>query len=88
MGNEAAKYLIVESNGVDCAIVFNAILDHSVVAKGFNRVVAAGFCRLPDDYNEVSAWGESTTLENHLKMNIKSRGDVDADMILRQLLPS
>lgn len=67
--------MIVED---DFAIVFDSILNHSDVARNM-KVVAAGHCRLPDELNDhVSAWGESITLD------IKSRGDVDAEIIKQQ----
>lgn len=79
--NEPAKYLIVMDYDCPCAIVFNSILSHRQVAGEMN-VIAAGFCRLPDKLNDnVNAWGESTTLK------VKSRGNEDADLILRQIAP-
>jgi len=80
--NEPPKYLIVlDQGGCECVIVFNCILTHAQVAGDMN-VISAGFCRLPNRLNDnVSAWGESNSLK------IKSRGDEDADLILRYVSP-
>jgi hypothetical protein len=60
---ESCKYIIVQNNGLEMAIVFNAILSHVQVA-GNMKVVAAGECYLPDELNPnlVSVWGGSVTL--------------------------
>jgi len=79
--SEPNKYLIVETYDCECVVVFNSILDHSKVATGM-KVIAAGFCWLPDELNDqVFAWGKSTILK------IESRGIIDAKLILRNLCP-
>lgn len=64
------KYIVIPKMGIECAIVFNDILDHAEVA-GDNKVISAGFCKInpnswdkrPHNYNSVSVWGFSKTLE-------------------------
>jgi len=41
--DDAPKYIIVEACSLECASVFNNVVDHSAVANGLN-VVSAGFC--------------------------------------------
>jgi hypothetical protein len=56
-----AKYIIVESFGLELPIVFNPIIDHSTVAGNF-KVVSAGFCSQSVDCL-WNCWGESTSLK-------------------------
>ena len=72
--NEPLKYIIVGEEHLPLAIVFNPILSHADVAGKF-KVLSAGLCYLHDDLNPASAWGSSLTL------GIKSRNQVDADII-------
>jgi hypothetical protein len=74
------KYIIVEIDGLECAIVFNDVLIHKDIAKDMD-VVSAGFCELGIDYVGVIAYGESTSLE------LKSRPE-DEKIIEKTLFPS
>lgn len=61
---DALKYIIIlGAYGSEKVIVFPASLGHDEVA-GNHKVIAAGFCRFPDDLNKnVSAYGKSRTLD-------------------------
>jgi len=76
-----AKYVIVNGS----AIVFSAAIKHSEITDKEN-CEAAGFVTFystdPDGVVKASAYGESFSL------NIRSRGQVDSDIINRQILNS
>ncbi len=55
-----SKYLIVDDRGCELPIIFNPIIDHAKVAKGFFKVISAGFCR--KNASGYAAWGGSVTL--------------------------
>ena len=38
------KYIVIDHQGIEFPIVFPMLLEHKVVAKGQDKVVAAGFC--------------------------------------------
>jgi hypothetical protein len=63
-----AKYLIVESRGLELPIVFNSIIDHSQIASAFARehILSAGKCSSGDS-NQWQCYGKSVTL------NLESR---------------
>jgi hypothetical protein len=82
---EYGKYIIIEQNGLDLAIMFDMILSHSDIAQGFNKVLSAGFFQVGGESSiadkqdiDVSVFGKSTTL------NIESRKE-DA-RILKKVL--
>lgn len=91
------KYIIVEDS-CPMSMVFNPVIEHKKAATGVcgvsgKKVVGAGFCSIGITVEEsqndfgavfeeklvVSCWGESVSL------NIKSRGEEDAKVILRDL---
>ena len=81
---EYGKYIIIEQNGVDLAIMFDMILSHDNIGYG-KPVISAGFFQVSAKANEndsqdidVYVFGESTSLQ------IKSR-DEDA-RILKKVL--
>lgn len=59
--NDHPKYIIVQDEGHDQAVVFSPIMSHKQMAGGL-KVVAAGFCSF-DGAGNVSVWGESVTLQ-------------------------
>ncbi len=68
------KYIIVEDGNLEKAIVFDQLLNHSDVGRGFHKVISAGFCSINSILGGVSVWGESVTLD------MKSRKE-DAELI-------
>ncbi len=72
------KYIIVEDGQflkLEKAIVFDQLLNHSDVGRGFHKVISAGFCSINSAIlGGVSVWGESVTLD------MKSRKE-DAELI-------
>jgi len=82
-----AKYIVYRGfYGLDVAIIFDCITNHSDVANALNikdRVLGAGEMGVYANGNKtsVSCWGESTTL------GVKSRGKEDAKEVLRTLFP-
>jgi hypothetical protein len=71
------KYIIVEDGQflkLEKAIVFDRLLNHSDVGRGFHKVISAGFCSINSAIRGVSVWGESVTLD------MKSRKE-DAELI-------
>lgn len=59
------KYIIVIDNGLEKAIIFDELLTHLTVARGFN-VISAGFCSIGasnDKEMKVQVYGESVTLD-------------------------
>jgi hypothetical protein len=75
------KYIIVEDGNLEKAIIFDPLLNHSDVGRGFHKVISAGFCSINTTAvaTRVDVWGESVTL------NIKSRKE-DAGFISSILL--
>ena len=66
---ENAKYIIVETRGVEVPIVFSSLLDHFIIGRG-HKVISAGFCAVgakpteKDAENiDVSVFGKSVTLK-------------------------
>ena len=61
----ALKYIIVDDRGCEIPILFNNIIDHERVAKGFFKVLEAGFVYLDVDGDRIKAscYGKSTTLD-------------------------
>jgi hypothetical protein len=82
---DQAKYIIVESNGLEMPIVFASLLKHKEVA-GARKVVAAGFVFFRhghggEETNMVAeCFGMSTSLE------ISSRPGIDDKLIERFIL--
>jgi hypothetical protein len=76
------KYVIVEVMGLETAIVFSDLIEHSDIGQGMN-VVAAGFCNIFNDGNrdelDVDCFGRSASLK------IKSRGYDDELIVKRHL---
>jgi len=76
-----AKYIIVDDRGLDLAIIFNPILNHSdfkVMAEGIGTITSAGFCHIligSDLEPTVRCYGDSVTLK------LSSRPERDAQAI-------
>lgn len=71
------KYIIVETELNEVAIVFPGLMTHEQVARG-HEVVSAGFVYFPDGYSEhCSVLGESSSL------GLKCR-EIDAIIIQKQ----
>jgi len=95
------KYIVVLSRGLECPILFPALLDHADVAGGFHGVISAGFASFRESEEadgearfSVSCWGKSTTLEANPRPGrtladfgdgFSSRPDEDAALIKREL---
>ena len=73
-----AKYVIVESAGLELPIVFNPILSHDFVLGSFlsRSILAAGFCELID--GKWSCYGESESLK-------RCSGPRDAEILNKNL---
>lgn len=88
------KYIIIESIGADCPVLFPSFLNHFDVAKGFGgseSVISAGFFAVgaePDKKDpeniSVGVWGKSQTLKNKDGKCRESRKE-DERIILRLL---
>ena len=79
-----AKYVIVRSMGLDNAILFSPIINHSEMKQLGMPIVSAGQCSITDDWQHpdgedplIQCYGESVTLK------LKSRGEEDAKVIVR-----
>jgi hypothetical protein len=70
-----AKYVVVEHNLLELAVVFNKIFNHSDFDH-LGKILGAGQCFIADN-GEVTCYGNSITL------GIKSREKLDADAIKR-----
>lgn len=75
------KYIIIETNDIEVAIMFNILLQHNKVA-GDRKVISAGFCSVVNKRGEdgnleldVVVWGQS------ISCNVKHRPE-DAKIIL------
>lgn len=86
--SDRAKYIVYECEGLDLALIFSNITNHSDMAQvvGKERVVGAGFVSILATYQgdrkvSICCFGESTTLK------IKSRGIHDATAVARTLYP-
>ena len=88
--SDELKYLVIEdtTSGNCMSMVFNCIIEHRKAAVGVcgvsgKKVVGAGFCSIkPEEVStrlNVSCWGESVSLD------IKSRGEEDEKVILRDM---
>jgi len=82
------KYVIIEERGHECAILCNALIPHSDVARG-KKVISAGFFSIGYSKSmlasaaaqfSVSTFGESVTLE------VKARAE-DASLVHKALFP-
>ena len=75
------KYVVVEKQGIESAIIFPEWMRHGDVLKEYETAVSAGFCSFSGAYWKgdagvsVCCWGHSVSLE------VKSRGSTDADLI-------
>jgi len=79
------KYIVLDGvNGVEVAILFPEIMDHSNVANAFaNRVVSAGKVSIGvNRHHQISivCYGRSTTL------NKGSRGREDSELVAKTIL--
>ena len=64
------KYIIVESEGIRSAILFENVLSHKYIAT--NKVVySAGFFSVDTESKSISVWGKSTTLDISSKQEDK-----------------
>ena len=71
-----SKYVIIEHDGMDAAVVFSPFLLHQDVA-GKSKIKSAGFCKLDGNGNWLT-YGQSVSLEC-------AAGPNDAE-ILKELL--
>lgn len=70
---ECGKYIIVKQNTIEVAILFDSLLVHADMARGF-KSVSAGFFgassksteKDPDDI-DVEVWGKSETLKMEVR---------------------
>lgn len=81
-----SKYVIVEEevegkDNVETAILFEKFLEHKKIAKGFDKILSAGFFAevVENQDVDVVVWGASTSL------NIGIR-DIDPIIIKRILI--
>lgn len=74
------KYVIINEIGLELPVLCDPIIDHSSIVYQ-KKVVAAGFFSLRTNGISVAVtcWGESRIL------NAKSRGEEDAEIILKSL---
>lgn len=70
------KYIVVQDGPSELAIIFNPLLIHADVGRGY-KVLGAGFVFVGAD--EVKCFGESISL------NIKSRGSRDEKAVREAL---
>jgi hypothetical protein len=54
------KYVIVETAGIETAIVFSELLKHTDVVMP-RQAISAGFCSYDD--GKVNVWGKSVSLD-------------------------
>lgn len=82
------KYIIIETRGIEVAIMFDNLLAHSDFLQSFykDNIISAGFFSVmsePTDKDDkdisVGCWGKSVTL------NIKSRKEIDEPILKRAL---
>lgn len=55
------KYVVIDKGGLEVAVLFPELLDHSDFKK-IGKVVSAGFFRVNFNRNNVSVYGQSTSL--------------------------
>ena len=74
-----SKYIIFNENGVECAIIFDEMIDHSDFKK-FNPI-SAGFINIWSENNQlkIACYGRSTSLK------LKSREE-DKKLVERQII--
>ena len=89
--SNSAKYIVVESMGLECPIIFSNLLTHKEEARG-RKVISAGFVSfdiVPDPNSkgyeslitiEVNTYGKSVSLD------IGSRGYEDDELIEKFIL--
>ena len=69
-----SKYIVIERARLATPIIFSETMGHDEMAAAVGgEVVGAGFCYISDD--RYKCYGESVSLK------IKSRGDVDANIL-------
>jgi hypothetical protein len=79
-----SKYIVIQiGGGLQMPIIFSSLQQHDVVARPFGgKVLGAGFCVIYLDDSgrpKYDCYGESVSLD------IKSRGEVDAQVLNRML---
>ena len=77
------KYVVTKSSGNEAVVVFSELITHSEMVRR-DAAVSAGFASIyKDEKGELTAscWGHSVSLGM-----LKSRGDVDAELIKKQIL--